>query len=182
MRLLYNSYCVITVMLFLFVGSNSLCSQNNNHNIPLTIPEIAILDIEPNTSAIVVDFTAPTEAGDPITGDAVVSDKWINYTSCIASGGTVRSINVSIDQMISGVDIKLQAATAVGGGGVLGTPEGEVVLTTTPILLISNIGGAYTGDGGSSGHQLTYSLEVNDYALINETVNETIVVTYTISN
>ena len=139
MRLMYNSYDVITVILFLFVGSNSLCSQNNNHDIRLTIPEIAILDIEPNTSAIAVNFTAPTEAGDPITVDAVVSDKWINYTSCIAAGGIGRSINVSIDQIISGVDIKLQAGAAVGGGGVLGTPEGEVVLTTTPILLISNI-------------------------------------------
>lgn len=181
MRLKHQKYCIAVVILLLFIGSKSIFAQDNTQDIQLTIPEIAILDIEPNTSAIAVSFTAPTEAGNPIVGNPVLSDKWLNYTSCIA-GGVDRTISVSVDQLILGVDLKLQAGTAIGGGGALGTPAGEVIVTTIPIALINNIGGSFTGDGGSSGHQLTFSLEVNDYALINEAVNETIVVTYTISN
>jgi len=71
----------------------------------------------------------------------------------------------------------------MGGNGVLGNPSTttSTVLSTTPLVLISGIRGAFTGDGAMSGHQLTYSLGIDDYTAIVANT-QTITVTYTISN
>ena len=69
--------------------------------------------------------------------------------------------------------------------GKLGTPTGELVLTTTPVEIISNIGSCYTENGPQKGHQLTYSLELtsgDDYGLLDFDASKTFTVTYTLSD
>ncbi|WP_435524941.1 hypothetical protein [Chryseobacterium indoltheticum] len=108
--------------------------------------------------------------------------KWINYTSAIASGGATRKITASINPVIPGVDIKIQAAAASGaGGGTLGTPASQVTLNAAAQTIISGIGGAFTGNGTNNGHRLTISLSANTYANLSARTNTAVVIVYTIT-
>ncbi|UMQ40024.1 hypothetical protein MKS83_11425 [Chryseobacterium sp. Y16C] len=150
------------------------------YNVNFTLPQVALMDIEQNSS-INLDLTKPTEAGNRLANPANNTTKWLNYTSAVASGGT-RSITASINQLIPGVDVKLQAAAASGSGaGTLGTPSSQVTLSTVPTTIISGIGGAYTGNGIGNGHQLTFSVSPNTYTNLNA-FNNTVTVTYTITD
>lgn len=150
-------------------------------NVATTLPIVTLLDIEP-TGNIVLSFVAPTQAGLSIVNPALNTTKWINYTSAIASGGATRRVTASVNQVIPGINIRLQAAAASGaGGGTLGTPSAQVTLTTTPITIISGIGGAFTGNGANNGHRLTITLVTNTYANLSARTNTPVVITYTIT-
>lgn len=156
------------------------CTIFSQSTIAVTLPIVTLLDIEP-TGTFTLNFTAPTEAGQALTTPAANTTKWINYTSAIASGGLTRRITASVNQVIPGVSIRVQAAAASGaGGGVLGTSSGLVTLSTTATNIITGIGGAFTGTGANNGHRLTISLAVNTYANLSAQTNTPIVITYTI--
>lgn len=161
----------------------------DNHNINITIPEVAILDIEPAGSKnITMSFTSPGEAGLPLIAPASNSTLWLNYSSIIAAVADVRTVSVSLDALVPGVDINLTAAAATGtGAGELGAPVGTpITLTTTDQTIITGIGSAYTGDGSGNGHNLTYTLGVGTTggaAYADLVASSTIAtVTYTISD
>jgi len=138
-------------------------------SVAATLPIVTLLDIEP-AGNITLSFAAPTEAGLPLVNPAVNTTKWINYTSAIAAGGLTRRVTASVNQVIPGINIRLQAATASGsGGGTLGTPAAQVTLTTTAVNIITGIGGAFTGNGAN-----------NTYGNITST-NTPVVITYTIT-
>ncbi|WP_312994475.1 hypothetical protein [Chryseobacterium flavum] len=167
--------------LMLCAISQLLFSQTTgNRSVAVTLPVVTLLDIEP-TGAITMNFTAPAEAGFSITAPAANTTKWINYTSAIAPGGLTRRITASINQVIAGVDIRLQAAAASGsGGGTLGTPTAQVTLSTAAVNIITGIGGAFTGSGANNGHRLTISLSISNYAALSRT-NTPVIITYTIT-
>ncbi|RXM52353.1 MULTISPECIES: hypothetical protein [unclassified Chryseobacterium] len=168
-----------TLLFASFILSGSLYSQTNA---TLTLPVVTLMDIEP-TGNITLNFTAPTEAGNPLTNPTPNTSKWVNYTSAITSGGLTRKITAAISgTLIAGVDIKLQAAAASGaGGGTLGTPSAQVTLTNTPVTIISGIGGAFTGNGANNGHRLTISLVPNTYANLATKASTTLTIVYTIT-
>ncbi|MET3038512.1 hypothetical protein ABXT08_20680 [Chryseobacterium sp. NRRL B-14859] len=167
-----------TLLLTSFILSGLLYSQAN---ITLTLPVVTLMDIEP-AGNITLNFTAPTEAGNALGNPTPNTSKWINYTSAIASGGLSRRITAAVNQVIPGVNIRLQAAAASGsGGGTLGTPAAQVTLTTTPVTIISGIGGAYTGNGANNGHRLTISLVPGTYANLSAQTNTAITIVYTIT-
>lgn len=169
------------VFLICFTISSHLFSQlSGNSTLSVNLPVVTLMDIEP-TGAISMNFTAPTEAGMAIVSPAINTTKWINYTSAIASGGATRKITASVNPVISGVDIRIQAAAASGaGGGTLGTPTSQVTLNTTSQTIISGIGGAFTENGVNNGHRLTISLSANTYANLSRT-NTPVVIVYTIT-
>ncbi|MBK1898271.1 hypothetical protein [Chryseobacterium paridis] len=172
-----RSFPTILCILFVFL-SGKIYSQIN---VAATLPIVTLLDIEP-TGNIALNFVAPTEAGLAIVNPAVNTTKWINYTSAIASGGATRKVTAAVNQVIPGVNIRLQAAAASGaGGGTLGTSAGQVTLTTTAVTIISGIGGAFTGNGANNGHMLTISLVPNTYANLSTRTNTPVVITYTIT-
>lgn len=161
-----------------FILSGLLYSQTN---VTLTLPVVTLMDIEP-AGSIALNFTAPTEAGNPLANPVPNTTKWINYTSAIASGGLARRITAAVNPVIPSLNIRLQAAAASGaGGGTLGTSSGQVILTATPITIISGIGGAYTGNGVNNGHNLTISLVPNTYSGLSAKANNTVTITYTIT-
>lgn len=162
--------------------SGYLLSQTTgSKNAAVTLPIITLMDIEP-AGNITLSFIAPTEAGRALVNPAANTSKWINYTSAIASGGVSRKITASVNKLIPGIDIRLQASAVSGSGsGTLGTTAGLVTLTTTPITIISGIGGAYTGNGINNGHQLTISLVPNNYSNLSAQSNTPVVITYTIT-
>lgn len=166
------------IILTTFILSGLLYSQAT---VTLTLPLVTLMDVEP-TGNITLNFTAPTEAGNPLGNPTPNTSKWINYTSAITSGGATRKITAAVNQVISGVNIRLQAAAASGaGGGTLGTPSAQVTLTTTPVTIISGIGGAYTGNGANNGHRLTISLVPSTYANLAKQDNISVTIVYTIT-
>ncbi|MGL6129410.1 hypothetical protein [Chryseobacterium artocarpi] len=166
------------IILTSFILSGLLYSQAT---VTLTLPVITLMDVEP-TGNITLNFIAPTEAGNPLGNPTPNTSKWINYTSAITSGGATRKITAAVNQVIPGVNIRLQAAAASGaGGGTLGTPSAQVTLTTTPVTIISGIGGAYTGNGANNGHRLTISLVPGTYANLAKQDNISVTIVYTIT-
>lgn len=166
------------IILTTFILSGLLYSQAT---VTLTLPVVTLMDVEP-TGNITLNFIAPTEAGNPLGNPTPNTSKWINYTSAITSGGATRKITASVNQVIAGVNIRLQAAAASGaGGGTLGTPSAQVTLTTTPVTIISGIGGAYTGNGANNGHRLTISLVPSTYANLERLTNTSVTIVYTIT-
>ncbi len=162
--------------------ANVLFSQTTgNRTVSVTLPLVTLLDIEP-PGTVAMDFTAPSEAGSPLTVPIANTTKWINYTSAIAAGGLTKRITASVNQTIPGINIRLQAAAASGsGGGTLGTAASPVTLATTEVNIITGIGAAFTGNGTNNGHRITISLVVSNYANLNARTNTPIIITYTIT-
>lgn len=166
------------LLILYFTLSGTLYSQTNPS---ITLPVVTLMDIEPSGN-ITLNFTAPTEAGNPLANPTANTTKWINYTSAIAPAGANRRITAAVNSVIPGVNIRLQAGAASGaGGGTLGTSSGQVTLTTTPITIISGIGGAYTGNGANNGHNLSISLAPGSYNNLATLANTVVVITYTIT-
>jgi hypothetical protein len=166
-------------MVLLISGRALMAQTSGSGNITLTLPTVALLDIHP-AGNISMNFSAPTEAGNPLGNPTSNNTKWLNYTSAVSVGNT-RIITASVNQMIPGINIRLQAGAAAGsGGGARGTSAGLVTLITTPATIISGIGGAFTGDGTNNGHQLTLSLVPGTYANI-IAQSYSVIITYTIS-
>lgn len=169
-----------------FVNANAQDSNSDIHTIGITIPAVALVDIEPAASKnVTMNFTAPIEAGLPLTAAANNDDLWLNYSFIPSASGIEATVAVKLDILIPGLDINVTVAPHAGGGdGTMGTTAGTLTLTTSDQDIITTIGACYTGDGNTNGHNLTYALDVNggtsNYANLFAAVNS-VTVTYTIS-
>jgi hypothetical protein len=150
-------------------------------SVGLTLSEVALLDIEPNNSAVSIELKIPTEAGNFIKNAQQTNAKWINYTSAVSSGKT-RSVFVQIEygNVPSGTVLKASASSASGGKGVLGVSGGNITLSNSPQRVILNIGGAVTGNGVNFGHAMSYFLEVNDVSKLDFNTSGTLGIIYTL--
>lgn len=168
----------ITVSL---LTSLTLSGQSTgSKRVSVNLPEVALLDVEP-AGTITLVFTKPSEAGDALTPPAINTTKWLNYSSAISFGGSHRQITAAVNATIEGVNLRLKTLSASGvGGGVLGTSVGVITLGTSPKIIISGIGGAYTGDGVQNGHQLEISATIDDYKQLHTQTNTLISIRYTI--
>ncbi len=184
----------LAMSLATFALSSNLQAQDINkdtHTITISVPEVALVDIEPAaTKNIILGFTAPIEAGNPITPSTANSTLWLNYSSIKSDADPTRTVSVSVNAIIPGIDIHVTAAAATGsGGGLLGTQAAQLTLSATDQTIISGIGSAYTGNGANNGHNLTYALAAGSgpggvavYADLQAIANTTATVTYTISD
>jgi len=84
----------------------------------------------------------------------------------------------------AGLQLTVQAGSFSGSGvGTFGTSAGVITLTGTAQNLLTGIGSAYTGNGPSNGHNLTYTLsQVGSYAALDFDNSNTLTVTYTLSD
>ncbi|MFL9834830.1 hypothetical protein [Chryseobacterium terrae] len=184
----------VAMSLAAFAFSSNLKAQDtntDNHTITISVPEVALVDIEPAaTKNITLGFTAPTEAGNPVTPNTANSTLWLNYSSIKSVADPTRNVSVSLNAIIPGIDIQVTAAAATGsGGGTLGTPSAQLTLSATDQTIISGIGSAYTGNGANNGHNLTYALAAGSgpggvaaYADLEASATTVATVTYTISD
>ncbi|MDQ0783464.1 hypothetical protein [Chryseobacterium sp. W4I1] len=172
-------------------GLQAQDTNTDNHTITISIPEVALVDIEPAaTKNITLGFTAPTEAGNPVTPTTSNTTLWLNYSSIKSVADPTRNVSVNVNAVIPGIDIHVTAAAATGsGGGTLGTPAAQLTLSATDQTIISGIGSAYTGNGANNGHNLTYALAAGSgpggvaaYADLQATASTVATVTYTISD
>jgi len=179
------------VALAISTSINAQDTNKDDHTITITIPEVALVDIEPAaTKNITLGFTAPTEAGLPIIPSASNTTLWLNYSSIKSVADPTRNVSVKLDAIIPGIDIHVTAAAATGaGGGTLGTPSAQLTLSGADQTIVSGIGSAYTGNGANNGHNLTYALVAGSgpggvavYADLQATASTVAKVTYTISD
>lgn len=173
----------MAVMLFLF--GESLAQSQASLMFNLQLPDIALIDVEPkDNNNITLTVPPPERAGEGLDVSQVRNEQlWINYTTSRRSNGAYRSVQVAMDGTVpAGMRIKLSAsARAAGqGGGVFGSPAGALTLGSSPQTLISGIGGCFTGNGVNSGHQLVFTLEVTDYALIEQVQDANLLLIYTL--
>lgn len=173
-------------------GATAQDDDDDSHDIVIGVPSVALVDIEgASGTTINLGADAPTEAGLPVdfsTGSSN-SDLWINYSSIKDSANATRKISakISTGTLPSGMTLSVTAGADAGNGdGTMGTSAGAVSLTTSDQDVITGIGSAYTDDGASNGHNLTYDLTLTggagNYAQLDASNNTTIEITYTISD
>lgn len=148
--------------------------------ISATATGVAYVSLAPDNSVFNLVATSPTIAGETVL---VVSNttKWINFTSAVPSLLT-RTISAQITSgsIPSGMALKLTISPATGGAGVLGSNVSSVNLSTSPQVIISNIGGAYTGKGSGYGYNLKFELVISDYSQL-RAGNTNLSITFTIT-
>lgn len=162
------------------ISSFSQSSVNSIFN----LSQVAMLDLEPDNSTVTLSL-ATNEAGEKAAIVTANNKKWLNFSSAVSSTAAARSISVKIDggQVPSGIYLKLSTSAVMGiGKGMRGTPAAVVTLNNTPQTIVSNIRGAYTGNGIGNGYELTYNLEIFDYKLLDFNQSATLTITLTLSD
>jgi hypothetical protein len=175
--------------MFIYFPLFSQDGPTDNHLLKVTIPEVAIVDIESSGSKdIELVAVAPTEAGDPMTFTATNNTLWLNYSSIVPGPNNAnkrRKITVEMSALVPGIDVKLAVGAYTGAGlGNKGTGvAGPTTLTTAAQDAVTDIGSCYTVDGVGNGHQLTYSFDIagTNYGDIFAQDHE-VTVTYTITD
>lgn len=180
------------------LSANASFAQDSkvaSHLVTISIPEVALLDLEAPSTAITLAGTLPlnAEAGLPMTFGAAATNAtiWMNYSS-IVKKDKLRNVSVAITAGTVPTGLKLtvlaSAATTADGAGTKGTAlTTEHTLTGTATSLVSGIGSTYTGDGVNKGRNLTYKLDyatdaATDYASLNFDTVLPITITYTLSD
>lgn len=153
-----NRFLIALLVVSISIGY-SQDSNSDNHSVTIVIPQISLLDIEPEgANDITITMTVPAEAGDPLASETD-DNLWLNVTSIVASGNT-RDISVKIDVPITGLNLKVVSAAYSGSGfGSWGTPQAGIILTAIDQTLVSGIKSGYTANGTNNGYNLTYTAE-----------------------
>lgn len=170
-----------SLLVFIFFCTTWLVhAQTANVTVNLTFPSVALLDVEPNTGNITFTLSAPSDAGQAIQAVTSNSTKWLNFSSAVGIGVTRRVTVQYTGTLPAGIGINLSTANYVGSGaGTLGTPVPIITLSTAAQTIINSIGGAFTGNGGSTGYNLTFTPIILSYASL-RSQSSTITVIYTL--
>ena len=172
-----------------FIGF-SQDTKTNNHTLTVTIPEVALLDLETSANKnFTLAFTGPIggEAGKRIQNPFSNSDIWINYTSIVTASGPDQTRDVNVTSSVinpAGTAFSATAASDAGAGaGAVGNALGNVSIDNTIQQIIMNVGSCYTGNGPAKGHRLTYNTNVvnANYGLL-RAGNTVMVITYTLTD
>lgn len=175
---------VTWIIIFHFLFFGKIFTQTEFSDLYITVPEICLVDVEPQIGTISLPLTSPTDAGAGIGAAATDDSRWINYTMSLSPTSNTRMVSAQITGGVvpSGLSLQVSAANYSGSGsGNFGATTGTITLNTTPQSIITGIGGSFTGNGVANGHQLTFNLVVTDYAQMRTSSQSTIEVTYTIT-
>lgn len=151
-----------------FCGYQQQCFSQSTANIEVNLPSIALLDVEPKGGIINLKFDQPSEPGKALHNNDSSDIKWLNFTSALPLGSSRHiSVQMASEKLSSGYGIILETSSFTGmGAGILGNSVYHVSLSNSPVTIIDNIGGAFTGDGLNNGYKLKFSLIINDYSLL----------------
>lgn len=190
-----NHNLIIALFLIASIPATHLLAQDDKddmHNVIITLPEVALLDLESSSGTTVkLSPKAPNEAGQALdfSGQSN-SDIWINYSSIVGhKKKPSRDIEVQITsgEVPAGLVLTVVAGNDAGmGDGKMGKPEGPVTLNKNAQKIIGGVGSSYTGNGVSKGHQLTYTLALDEqngsYAKLDFDESNTLAITYTLTD
>ncbi|MEZ5103562.1 MAG: hypothetical protein R2757_22500 [Draconibacterium sp.] len=177
--------CLFT---FLVLYTNRAFSQLDEAqlNINFSLPEIALIDIEPNfNNNVYFTISSGVESGNSPVFQQVSTNIWINYSSSLSSLQHSRSVVAELSQadLLDGITLYLEASNYSGsGGGQHGQSAGKIALSSQPKSIITNIGNCFTGDGINNGHSLSFSIDISDYAKVVSVENANLLVLYTITD
>ncbi len=167
-----------------FYAISSYAQVEGNTSATFTLSEIALIDLAPNNTTVTLNVVAPTNAGEKAIIVATNNNKWINFSSAVIEGNS-RSISIIIEegQVPPGIYLKLSTARVAGiGKGELGSPSGILTLSSTPQIIVSDIRGAFTGNGENNGYKINYELEIYDYKLLDFDQSATLSITFTLTD
>lgn len=171
-------------MICFFCAISSQAQDWDDTSATFKLSEIALLDLEPNNATVTLNVVAPNNAGEKALVVAANNNKWINFSSAVSAGAT-RYISIIIEdgQVPPGIYLKLRTANYSGSGdGELGSATSVVTLNNTSQTIVSNIKGAYTGNGENNGYKLTYELEIYDYKLLDFDQSATLSIRLTLTD
>ncbi|MDZ7846717.1 MAG: hypothetical protein U5L96_08075 [Owenweeksia sp.] len=187
-----NMFYTVALAATFSIALNAQDDNDDVHDIVVSVPEVALVDIEASGgTSINLGPAAPTEAGLPLdfSGQSN-SDLWLNYSSIKSTANDpTRDITALISggTLPSGMSLDVTAAADAGNGdGAMGSSAGAVTLSASNQNVITGIGSAYTADGVSNGHNLTYALALSGaagaYAALDADNANTVQITYTITD
>lgn len=189
-----NKFLLVALFATFSIGLQAQADDEDDvHDIVISIPEVALVDIETSGGSTSINLgpAAPTEAGLPLDFSAQTnSDLWLNYSSIQSSANDpTRDIHAAITNgtMPAGMTLQVTAGADAGGGdGTIGSSTGAITLSGATTNVITGIGSAYTGDGATNGHNLTYQLSLGAaagaYANLDADDATTVSITYTITD
>ncbi|QIA09783.1 hypothetical protein [Draconibacterium halophilum] len=178
----------VLVLAFVCMHTLPLMAQwgNGNINVRFSVPEIAILDIEPDIGNVEFSINAASgPGGAPEVVNKSNESIWINYSSAIRENGNTRSIKAEISEGVipKGISFFIEASSASAFGSKnQGSSAGKVKVASAPRPIITGIGSCFTGDGVNMGHHLKYFLEISDFTQIEAMGDYEFTVLYTITD
>src|SRR5690606_24399510 len=117
---LFKLLAVLGMLSVAYTSYGQVDALTDNHTITITIPSVAILDLEPSDSKnITATFIAPAEAGNPLAAPANNGTLWLNYSTILSGSVTSRTVTAHISNgydVNSGLEVALQAGAAAGTG------------------------------------------------------------------
>jgi len=178
----------VLVLAFVCMHTLPLMAQwdNSSINVRFSVPEIAVLDIEPNIGNVEFSINAASEpGGEPEVVNKSNESIWINYSSAIRKNENTRSIKAEISEGVipKGISFFIEASPASAFGSKnQGSSAGKVKIAGAPKPIITGIGSCFTGDGVNMGHELKYVLEISDFTQIDAIGDHEFTVLYTITD
>ncbi len=182
----------IPLILIIILAVNTVVfaqdTGSDNHLVTFTVSATSILDIEGPGGNNAVNFApeAISEAGTAFSFELSNSSLWLNYTNVKATDGSTRKITVGMtNDLPVGMELSVSAGLDIGNGeGSKGIPNVQAITLSDGVTssIITGIGSAFTGDGVSNGHLLTYNLSFDDdeYQTLTTDLSNTVTITYTI--
>lgn len=149
-----------------------------NQTVTMQVNAIGVLRVTGNPAALVV--SAPASGG-LVPDNPQNNSTYAQYTSTVPSGQTRRLTAHwgASDEAPAGCSLKLTATTP---GGNQGSSAGQITLSATAQNVVTGIRSCATGQGPTSGAQLTYVLSVDDVELLVAGETKTATVTLTLTD
>ena len=161
------------------VGAAAL-TDTDSHTVTMTVDEIALVNLD-DTTNITLTIVAPASGGQqPV--NAINATKQLQYTSVVTPLAT-RTITLSWGGAgaPAGTSLLAEVTGIISTIGSCGTTTGSITVSTTDTSLVNAIGGCATGTGATDGAALQYTLQIDDFTLLQaaQTTNETLTFTLT---
>ncbi len=176
----------ILIFTLLLGMTGFLSAQTSSEIVSLVIPDVALLAVRPDDGPVTLNITVS-----PVPGSAdFITDsddsKFLNYSSAVESNASSRAIyaELSSGSLPSGLLLEVELGSPVGAAeGQLAAPLGPVSLSGSPQSVATSIRGAKTGVGSGNGHQLFYSIVVDNAEELGENQGTNpLVITYTLAD
>lgn len=177
-RIIERTASLLALLTLALAGSALYAATDTaTQSVTMTVNEIAVIDVTGNPGTLTI--LAPGTGG-ATPANATDNSTYAQYTSVVASALT-RKITANFggsDATPAGTSLKLTVAPSGGEG----TSAGQKTLTSTAQDVVTAIGSAATGTGGTSGAQLTYELSVDTFASLVAGESKTVTVTLTMTD
>ena len=171
---------IISVVLVLSASLFAL-EDTATQRLTLQVSDICLVNVTGSPSTLSV---SASELGGEDPALSIDDTTFVQYTS-IATQGKSRLLTARWEDSSSapsGCSLKLRATPDLGPQQ--GHSSGDIILSSSPQSILSEIGSCVTGTGVSQGARLRYSLVIDDISLLQagESKSVTIILTLTDSN